>query len=175
MIWKCFHATQNRWTTFKNIIETFSKDICMDFGIDKCTLVHTKGGVIFESPYIRRIYLLSGEIKYKYLCILECDTILLKEVNYSVRKDYLSKLLEIGKLSVIANNTITHISEYIIPLPCYSFGVILWTQAELWELDMKTQKVLEKDNFYHDCSDVHQIYLFWWDRGCGIFGVVDIL
>ena len=44
-------------------IERFSKDIRMDFGSAKCTVVHTKYGVIFYSPYIRRITFLSGEIK----------------------------------------------------------------------------------------------------------------
>ena len=32
----------------KEMIEGFIKDICMEFGLDKCAVVHTKGGVIFD-------------------------------------------------------------------------------------------------------------------------------
>ena len=50
----------------------------MDFGIDKCAVVHTKGGVIFDSLCVTGIPLLLGEDNYKYLGILKYDTILLK-------------------------------------------------------------------------------------------------
>ena len=53
----------------------------MEFGLNKYAVVHTKGGVIFNSPCVTETPLLSGKDDYKYLDILECDTILLKEVN----------------------------------------------------------------------------------------------
>ena len=34
----------------KDIIESFSKYVCMYFGLDKYTLVHTKCGVILTHP-----------------------------------------------------------------------------------------------------------------------------
>ena len=78
---KVFARKPKEMVKCKEIIERFSKDICMDFGIDICAVVFTKGGVIFESPCVTGIPLLLGEDNYKYLSILECDKILLKEVK----------------------------------------------------------------------------------------------
>ena len=55
----------------------------------------------------------------------------------------------------------------------YGFGVLHWTQAELRGLDTKTRKVLTKVKFHHERSDVHIIYLYRRDGGCGLVVVVD--
>ena len=86
---------------------------------------------------------------------MECDTILLKEVNKSVCKDYISRLRVILKAYVSAKKTTTYIGTYNIPLLRYRLRVLRWIQAKLWELDTKTKKVLAKDNFNHERSDVH--------------------
>ena len=90
---------------------------------------------------------------------MECDTILLKEVNKSVCKDYIARLRVILKAYVSAKKTTTYIGTYNIPLLRYGLRVLRWIQAELWELDTKTKKVLAKDNFNHERSDVHILYL----------------
>ena len=88
----------------------------MDFGLDKCSVVHIKGGVICDSPCVTGILLLSVDDNYKYLGILACDMILLKEVEVDVRKKYLARLGAILKASVSANNNITSIGAYAIPV-----------------------------------------------------------
>ena len=77
---------------YKEIIASLSNGICMDFVLEKCAVFHTKCGVIFESPCVTENPLLLREDNYKYLGILECDMILLKEVKESVRYDFLSRL-----------------------------------------------------------------------------------
>ena len=62
-----------------------------------------------------------------------------------------------------------------MPVIWYGFGVIHWTQAELREIDINTQKVLEKEKFHHKCSDVCKLYLYWRYGGGIIGGVVDNL
>ena len=62
---------------YKDIIGRFSKDIFMDFGLDKCAVIHTKGCILFYSACATVIPLLSEEYNYKYLGILDCDKILL--------------------------------------------------------------------------------------------------
>ena len=64
----------------------------MDFDHEKCSVVHTKGGVIFNSPCVTGTLLLSLEDNNRYLGILECDTILLKGVKEAVRKEYLDRI-----------------------------------------------------------------------------------
>ena len=71
-----------------------------------------------------------------------------------------------------AKSTTTSIGAYTKPVLRYGFGVLLWTQAELREIDKKTWKVLTKGKFYHKRSDVHKLYLYCRDGGHGIVGVV---
>ena len=101
-------------------------------------MVHTKGGVIFDSPCVTGNLLLSGGDNYRYLGILECETILPKEVKEAKRKDYLNKLQEILKASMSANNSITSIRTYTMPVIWYGFGVLHWKQTELWVLNRNT-------------------------------------
>ena len=77
---------------WKQIIATFSTDIRMDFGIEKCAVVHTAAGKIIDSPCVTDITLLSGKYNYKYLGILECDVILHSEVKVAVEKEYFSRV-----------------------------------------------------------------------------------
>ena len=136
-------------------------------------MVHTKGGVIFDSHCVTGIPLLSGEDNYKYLGILECDKILMNKVKEAVQKEYLSRLNAILKSSVSDKNTITSISAYAIPVLWYGLGVLHRTQAELRGLDMMTRKATAKEKIHHEHSDVHRLYLNIRDRGRGLVGVVD--
>ena len=63
-------------------------------------MVHTKGGVIFD--------LVCAEDNCKYLIILECDMILLKEGKESVHKEYLAILQETLKESASYINNHVH-------------------------------------------------------------------
>ena len=94
---KVFARKPEDMEKYKEIIERFRKYICMYFGIDKCAVFHKKNGVIFDSPCVTGTPLLSGEDNYKYLGILECDVILLKEVKEDVQNYYISRLHDIIK------------------------------------------------------------------------------
>ena len=113
----------------KDIVERFSKDICMDFGIKKLEVVHRKGGVTIDSPCVTVLTLLSREDNYMYLGILECDTILMKRIKEASHKEYLARLRAILNASVSAKNTITSIPTYTMPVLWYGFGVLHWTHT----------------------------------------------
>ena len=76
----------------KQIIAAFSTDIRIDFGLEKCAVVHTAAGKIIDSPCVTDIPLLSRKDDYKYLGILECDVILHSEVKVAVEKEYFSRV-----------------------------------------------------------------------------------
>ena len=71
-------------TKFKQIIKKLSDKICMDFGLETCSVVHTKLGNIVELDCVADIPTLSGEDNYKYLGILEYDNILHKNVKAAI-------------------------------------------------------------------------------------------
>ena len=48
----------------------------MDFGLDKCAVIHIKKGKLEDLPTVQDIPLLTGDDNYKYLGILQADHIL---------------------------------------------------------------------------------------------------
>ena len=76
----------------RKLIAEFSKDICMDFGLDKCAVVHITKGILTNSPLVKGIPLLSSEDNYKYLGIIQCDEIIQKEVKESTKKSTFREL-----------------------------------------------------------------------------------
>ena len=121
---KVFARKPRQMEECKQIIKTFSDGICMDFGVDKCAVVHIKNGKIYDSPWVTDIPLLSGEDSYKYLGVLECDAILHDRVKTGVKAEYLKRMREVLRADLPAKNTVTPISAFAMPVLRYGFGVI---------------------------------------------------
>ena len=83
-------------TSLDSLIQTvriFSKDIGMQFGIDKCTMLSLKRGNIVTSEEIKLrdkslIKSMKNGKSYKYLGILQADRIKHKEMKDEVGREY---------------------------------------------------------------------------------------
>ena len=122
----------------RNIIAKFSKDICMEFGLDKCAVIHTRKGKTIDSPFLSNIPTLSTEDNYRYLGILECTDILQSQVKDIAKKEYFSHIRSILQSDISAKNVSSAISTFAMPILRYGFGVLRWTQAELRGIDRKS-------------------------------------
>ena len=145
----------------------------MEFGLSKCAVIHMKKGKISNSPCVKGIPELSGEDSYKYLGILQTDTILHDKVKESTRKEYLQRVRKILKANINAKYTTDAIKTYAMPVLRYGFGILKWTQGELRAIDTKTRKVLTKHGLHHPRSDIHRMYLSRSDGGRGLIGAAD--
>ena len=87
-------------------------------------MVHIRGGVIFDLTCATGTPLLCKDDNYKYLSILECDMILLKDFKEDVRKEYLTRINVILKAYASYKNTITSISAYAMSVLWYGFGIL---------------------------------------------------
>ena len=150
----------------------FSKDIKMEFGLNKCAVIHIEKGQITDSPCVNDIPLLSADESYKYLGILQADTIRHKEVKEKTKKEYFKRVREILKAEINARNTANAITTYAMPILRYGFGILKWTQGELRTIDTKTRKTLTKYGFHHPKSNVHRLYL---SRKCGGRGMTSAM
>ena len=79
-------------------IRIFSKDIGMEFGIEKCAmLVIEKGKIVksvgIELPDGKVITSLQKGESYKYLGILEAERFLGEEMKLKVSKEYFRRLI----------------------------------------------------------------------------------
>ena len=114
------------------IFKSFSHDIHMDSGLEKCVnitfkkrkLIHWKNLV---SDVNREMQELEQGKKYKYLGIEENDDIQHHQMKGRLKQEYRRRLRMILKSELKARNKITAIEALSVPVLKCSFGVINWT------------------------------------------------
>ena len=155
------------------LIEEFSADIAMKFGLEKCAVIHMKKGEIVNLPTVEGIPILENEDRYKYLGLLQSDKIMHEESKEKAKKEFLSRVRMILKAELNATNTTVAIKTYAMPIMRYGFGVLKWTAVELRTIDRQVRKILTKGRFHHPKSNTHRLYLSRKEGGRGLIGVTD--
>ena len=121
---KLFAKNEKELETWIHADRIYSQDIGMKFGTEKCTMVimknskrHlTNGMELLNQDKIRT---LGEKEKYKYLGILEADTIKQMETKYKIKKEYLRKtryLLETKLSSKILVKRINNLSVLLLDI-----------------------------------------------------------
>ena len=157
----------------KAMIQEFSNDITMEFGLEKCAVIHMKRGEVINSPIVASIPILTGEKSYRYLGIVQADKILHDKVKESTKKEYFGRVRAILRKEISGINTTSSIKTFAMPILRYGFGVIRWTQGELRAIDCKTRKIMYKHKFHHPKSNLHRLYLSRKRGGRGLIGAMD--
>ena len=151
----------------------------MEFGIEKCALLVTKSGKRhltdgIELPNQDKIRILAENKTYKYLGILETDTIKPVEMKNKIQKEYLrrtkKKLLE-TKLN--SRNLIKGINTWAVPLVRYSGPFLKWTSDELRQMDQRTRKLMTMHKALHPRDDVDRLYVSRKEGGRGLASIED--
>jgi hypothetical protein len=146
------------------MVTTFSDDIHMEFGLDKCAkivfkkvkLVHLQNIVVDIN---REIQELEQGKTYKYLGIEESDGIQHQQMKERLKNEYIRRLRMILKSELNAKNKITAIGTLAIPLLRYSFGIINWRLEEIKKIDRKTRKILTVYKMHHPKADTDRLYV----------------
>ena len=90
----------------------------------------TKGMELPNQEKIRTV----GET-YKYLEILEADTIKQEEIKEKIKKEYLRRTRKLLKTKLYSRNLIKGINTCDVPIIRYSRPFLKWTKEELEEMD----------------------------------------
>ena len=143
-------------------IHVFSKDIGMEFGIEKCAVVVREKGKIVKSvgielPDGKIIKSLQEGESYKYLGILEADRFLGEETKLKVAKEYFrgSKIVLKSKLN--GGNLVQGVNTWAVSLVRYSAAFISWRKCESQGIDRKTRKLFTIYGGFHPKSDVDRV------------------
>ena len=93
---KLFAKNEKELETHKHAVRIYSQDIGMEFGIGKCAMLVMKSGKRhmsdgMELPNLDKIRTLKENETYKYLGILEADTIKQVQMKNTIRKEYLRR------------------------------------------------------------------------------------
>ena len=161
---KLYAQTRNSIKKQLDIITTFSKDIGMTFGEDKCAFMEIyKGNMVnnLEPLVINNLTIkpIQHGDSYRYLGIDENISYsgplnkekICKEYLYRIRKIWLSELTDFNKM--IAHNS------FAIPIFTTTVGILDWTVGEISDVDVKTRKVLTMTGSFHPNSDIDKLYI----------------
>ena len=74
------------------IVTEFNRDIDMSLGLDKCAVLHTVKGSVPQQPPPKLIPNLDTDEGYKYLGVLQSDTVHNATVKDRTKKTYIARL-----------------------------------------------------------------------------------
>ena len=145
-------------------VKTFSNDINIEFGLEKCAKITFKKGKLIHSQNIvidinREIQWLEQGKTYKYLGIEESESVQHKKMKERLKQEYRRRLRMIQKSELNARNKITAIGALAVSVLRYSFGVINWRIEEIKQIDRKTRKMLTMYKMHHPKADIDGLYV----------------
>ena len=130
---KLYGNSKKQVERLTNIIRIFSKDISMEFGINKWSHVTMKAGKIVS---IGGMELSSGEVipelesgkGYKYLGILGADDIMHTKMKDKTKKEYYRRVRQLTSSKMNDGNTIRAINSRTVSLVRYKAGILNWSK-----------------------------------------------
>ena len=170
---KLYADGRNNMNRLLNLLQTFSNDINMTFGIKKCAIIHINKGIV-EKTNENLLPNLDPDTGYPYLGLLESSDFHQKIIKNETKNKYYNRVRTILKAQLNALNTALAMKLFAVPILRYSFGIIHWTSTELKQIDRKTRKILYQLKFHHPKSDCNNIYLSRNNGGRGIPCIEDI-
>ena len=156
----------------------YSHDIGMEFSIEKCAMLIMKSGKRhmtdgMELPNHDKIRTLGEKETYKYLGILEADTIKQVEMKDKIQKEYLRRTRKLLETKLTSRNLIKGINTWDVSLVRYSGLFLKWTRDELKQMDQRTRKVMTMQKALHPKDDIDRLYVSRKEGGRGLTSIED--
>ena len=144
---KPFAKNEKELETLIHAVRIYSQDIRMEFGIEKCAMLVKKSGKRhmtdgMKLPNHDKVRTLRENETYKYLGILEADTIKQMQMKDKSRKEYLRRTRKLLGTKLSSRNLIKGINTWAVPLVRYSGPFLKWTRDELQQTDQRTRKLM---------------------------------
>jgi len=163
-------------------VKEFSDKIKMEFGFEKCKIANIIRGKL--DPNTKNFEMETGETiealtlqedSYKYLGIMQLNTIQHEQVKTLVKKEYYRRICSILQTQLSGKHKIIAINTLAIPVVRYPTGIVKWTQTEVLKMDTKTRKMLTMHRGFAMRSDVDRLYTRRCDGGRGLISVQDCI
>ena len=175
---KLFAKNEKGLETLIHTVRIYNRDIGMEFGIEKCAMLVMKSGKQqltdrMELPNQDKIKTLTENETYKYLGILEADTIKQVEMKNKIQKEYLRRTRKLHETKLNSRNLIKVINTWAVPLVKYSGPFLKWTRDELKQMDQRTRKLMTMHKALHPRDDVNGQYVSRKEGGRGLASIED--
>ena len=126
-----------------------------------------------ELPNHDKIRTLGENETYKYLGILEADTIKQVERKDKIQKYYPRRTRKLLETKLSSKNLIKGINTWVVSLVRYSGPFLKWTQDELKQMDQRTRKLMTMHKALPPRDDVDRIYVSRKEGGRGLASIDD--
>lgn len=161
---KLYAANELELQNQLEIVKEFSKDIGMEFGLEKCAYIHARRGTVQETTNITlsdgsEFTCLQQGCTYKYLGLQQILTTDQKRTKTMVEENFIGRLKTTMKTKLYSKSLISAINAWVIPVISHTFGVIRWTQTDLERLDRTVRTIMTKYRNHHPISSSNRMYL----------------
>ncbi|KAJ0173873.1 hypothetical protein K1T71_011022 [Dendrolimus kikuchii] len=172
---KLYSDSNRNITALLDITKTFSQDIRMDFGLDKCRRLNIRKGKNEDGNYIinetEEILAMKEQEVYKYLGYAQNRLIDHSKIKEQLRKEVINRIYKLSKSYLSSKNLFKAINTYAIPVLTYSFGIIKWSKTDLQKFEIKIRTLLTQFRFHHPKSSKERLTI---KRKEGGRGLIDI-
>lgn len=172
---KLFGRDRNEMDRILTIVERFSSDIKMQFGLDKCARIEFRRGSLHHSNNFTheegKIRLLDPGENYSYLGVDERAGTDHEGMKIKVEKEYIRRVRAVLQTELHARNKIESLNSLALPVMQYSFGLLNWRMEEIRRIDRRTRKMLCKFKQHHPRADIDRLYAGRRDGGRGLMQV----
>ena len=163
--------------TLIHTIRIYSQDIGMESGIEKCALLVMKSDERHRTDGIEllnqdKIRTLAENETYKYLGILEADTIKQVEMKNKIQKEYIRRTRKLFGTKLSSRNLIKGINTWAASLVRYS-GPFLKKPFVLRQMDQRTRKLMTMHKALHPRDGVDRLYVPRKEGGGGLASIED--
>lgn len=174
---KLYASSESSLSQALKSVHQYTKAIGMEFGLDKCAVIHCKRGRV--PNYDADAQLTDGSIVkhldeeelYTYLGVGESHIQCVSAVKKALRGRYRHRLRQIWESELSGIHKIRATNMLALPIILYSFGSIKWTIEELKELDRGTRKLMNICRSLHPRASVPRNYLPRQQGGRGLLSV----
>ena len=133
---KLFAKNEKELETLIHAVRIYSQDIGMECGIEKFAMLVRKSGkrhltYRMELTNQDKIRTLEEKETYKYLGILEADTIKQVEMKEKIQKEHLRRTRKLLEIKLCSRNLIKGINNWAVSLVRYSGPFLKRTRKEL--------------------------------------------
>ena len=143
---KLFPQNEQELETLIQALTMYSQDIGMEFGIEKCTMLIMKSRTRQMTPEIElsnqeKNRTLGEKETYKYLGILEANTIKQTVMKENIEKEYLRRTEILRKTELHRRNIIRGIYTCAVLFVRYSWPFLKWTKEGRQRMDRRTRNL----------------------------------
>lgn len=175
---KIYAANQQQMRQLLEIIQKFSNDIHMEFGLNKCKTLNIEKGVIIggdvQLPNGDIIQAMENGETYKYLGFQQARMLDENQAKARIKGQFTKRVSSLLKTELNAGNLFQAVNTYATPVLTYSFGILKWTRTDLDEIQRLTRTMMTKHNCHHPKSSTLRTTLSRKDGGRGLVDIINL-